>query len=149
MGAMPRSLVTIDLAAIRHNVRTLRGLLHGTELWAAELAGDGTIAGERLVAGGPEESILQPLWSPAGELWFASDRTGWWNLYAVAPDAFSSAAGDGSADGELGEAFWAGAGYCGYLRESWGPGRAERTGVWSNPEYLRMVGMDMKELQRR
>ncbi len=61
----------------------------------------------------------------------------------------SSAAGDGSADGELGEAFWAGAGYCGYLRESWGPGRAERTGVWSNPEYLRMVGMDMKELQRR
>jgi alanine racemase len=34
MGAMPRSLVTIDLAAIRHNVRTLRALLHGTELWA-------------------------------------------------------------------------------------------------------------------
>ena len=56
----------------------------GTELWTAELAGDGTVTGERLVAGGPEESILQPLWSPAGELWFASDRTGWWNLYAVA-----------------------------------------------------------------
>ncbi len=55
----------------------------GTELWTAELAGDGTVAGERLVAGGPQESILQPLWSPAGELWFASDRTGWWNLYAV------------------------------------------------------------------
>ena len=34
MGAMPRSLVTIDLAAIRHNVRTLRALLHGAELWA-------------------------------------------------------------------------------------------------------------------
>ena len=34
MGAMPRSLVTIDLAAIRHNVRTLRGLLDGAELWA-------------------------------------------------------------------------------------------------------------------
>ena len=57
----------------------------GTELWTAELAGDGTVSGERLVAGGPRESILQPLWSPAGELWFASDRTGWWNLYAVAP----------------------------------------------------------------
>ena len=56
----------------------------GTELWTAELAGDGTLSGERLVAGGPQESILQPLWSPAGELWFASDRTGWWNLYAVA-----------------------------------------------------------------
>ena len=57
----------------------------GTELWTGELAGDGTVNGERLVAGGPEESILQPLWSPAGELWFASDSTGWWNLYAVAP----------------------------------------------------------------
>ena len=69
----------------------------GTELWTAELAGDGTIAGERLVAGGPQESILQPLWSPSGDLWFASDRTGWWNLYAVAPDP-SGAATDGPAD---------------------------------------------------
>ena len=34
MGGMPRSLVTIDLGAIRHNVRTLRGLLNGAELWA-------------------------------------------------------------------------------------------------------------------
>ncbi len=58
----------------------------GTELWTAELAGDGSVSGERLVAGGPDESILQPLWSPTGELWFASDRTGWWNLYAVAVD---------------------------------------------------------------
>jgi dipeptidyl aminopeptidase/acylaminoacyl peptidase len=55
----------------------------GTELWTAELAGDGSISGERLVAGGASESILQPLWSPTGELWFASDRTGWYNLYAV------------------------------------------------------------------
>lgn len=31
---MPRSLVTIDLAAVRHNVRTLRGLVDGAELWA-------------------------------------------------------------------------------------------------------------------
>ncbi|HET6477230.1 MAG TPA: hypothetical protein VFH93_14300, partial [Thermoleophilia bacterium] len=61
----------------------------GTELWTAELAGDGSLAGERPVTGGPEESILQPLWSPAGDLWFASDRTGWWNLYAVTPDGGS------------------------------------------------------------
>jgi alanine racemase len=31
---MPRSLVTVDLSAIRHNVRTLCGLLDGAELWA-------------------------------------------------------------------------------------------------------------------
>jgi dipeptidyl aminopeptidase/acylaminoacyl peptidase len=58
----------------------------GTELWTAELAGDGGLTGERLLAGGPDESVLQPLWSPTGALWFASDRTGWWNLYAVDPN---------------------------------------------------------------
>ena len=68
----------------------------GTELWTAEVAGDGTIAGERLVAGGPQESILQPLWSPAGDLWFASDRTGWWNLYAVAIGASGATSGGGA-----------------------------------------------------
>jgi dipeptidyl aminopeptidase/acylaminoacyl peptidase len=34
-----------------------------------------------LVAGGPDESIVQPSWSPEGVLHFASDRSGWWNLY--------------------------------------------------------------------
>ncbi|MEA3503521.1 MAG: prolyl oligopeptidase family serine peptidase [Actinomycetota bacterium] len=34
-----------------------------------------------VVAGGPDESIVQPEWAPDGTLVFASDRTGWWNLY--------------------------------------------------------------------
>jgi len=34
MKPVPRSLITIDLGAIRHNVRTLVGLLDGAELWA-------------------------------------------------------------------------------------------------------------------
>jgi dipeptidyl aminopeptidase/acylaminoacyl peptidase len=50
----------------------------GTELWIAPLADSGE---ERLVAGGPEESIFQPEWGPDGRLHFASDRDGWWNLY--------------------------------------------------------------------
>lgn len=33
------------------------------------------------VAGGPDESVTQPKWSPAGALHWISDRTGWWNLY--------------------------------------------------------------------
>ena len=52
----------------------------GTELWVADLAADGTLSGERLVAGGPAESVSQPVWSPDGLLHFASDRDGWWNL---------------------------------------------------------------------
>jgi len=54
----------------------------GTELWIGDLGADG-VEGARRVAGGPEESIFQPEWSPSGVLHFASDRTGWWNLYAL------------------------------------------------------------------
>jgi dipeptidyl aminopeptidase/acylaminoacyl peptidase len=50
----------------------------GTELWLAPLQDSGE---ERLLAGGPEESIFQPEWGPDGSLHFVSDRDGWWNLY--------------------------------------------------------------------
>jgi dipeptidyl aminopeptidase/acylaminoacyl peptidase len=54
----------------------------GCELWVADLAPDGSLSGERKVAGSDgEESIWQPGWSATGELHFVSDRTGWWNLY--------------------------------------------------------------------
>ncbi|MGZ4131758.1 MAG: S9 family peptidase [Actinomycetota bacterium] len=53
----------------------------GCELFVAELAEDATLGAPRPVAGRDgEESIWQPAWSPAGELHWASDRTGWWNL---------------------------------------------------------------------
>ena len=53
----------------------------GTELWLADVAADGSLAAPRRVAGGADESIFQPAWSPRGELHFVSDRSGWWNLY--------------------------------------------------------------------
>ena len=53
----------------------------GCELWVAELDANGALGKRRKVAGGPEESIFQPTWGPDGALYFASDRTGWWNLY--------------------------------------------------------------------
>jgi dipeptidyl aminopeptidase/acylaminoacyl peptidase len=55
----------------------------GSELWVADLAPDGTLSNQHQVAGGPEESIFQPEWSPDGVLHFVSDRTGWWNLYRL------------------------------------------------------------------
>jgi len=55
----------------------------GCELWTAGLAPDGSVTGAERIAGGPEESIFQPEWSPDGVLHFVSDRTGWWNLYAA------------------------------------------------------------------
>ena len=55
-----------------------------TELWLADVAADGSLAGARRVAGGDGEALCQPRWSPRGELFVVSDRTGWWNLYRVA-----------------------------------------------------------------
>ena len=53
----------------------------GSDLWLAELDAAGLPKNPRHLAGGERESIFQPQWSPAGELHFASDRSGWWNLY--------------------------------------------------------------------
>jgi dipeptidyl aminopeptidase/acylaminoacyl peptidase len=53
----------------------------GTELWIGDLREDGSLTNARQVAGGEEESIFQPEWSPDGVLYFVSDRTGWWNPY--------------------------------------------------------------------
>lgn len=53
----------------------------GTEVWVGELDADGSISNRQKVAGGIDEFIFQPEWSPDGILYFVSDRTGWWNLY--------------------------------------------------------------------
>ncbi|WP_426174530.1 prolyl oligopeptidase family serine peptidase [Massilia sp. TWR1-2-2] len=53
----------------------------GTELWLADIDAGGVMVNARLVAGGADESICQPEWSPGGVLHFVSDRSGWWNLY--------------------------------------------------------------------
>ncbi len=53
----------------------------GTELWLADVQADGLLTHARCIAGGENESIFQPEWSPDGVIYFVSDRTGWWNLY--------------------------------------------------------------------
>ncbi|MFF1688541.1 MULTISPECIES: prolyl oligopeptidase family serine peptidase [unclassified Streptomyces] len=58
----------------------------GTELVVADVAGDGTFSGARTAFGGPDESVAQVEWAPDGALVYSSDRSGWWNLYRVAPD---------------------------------------------------------------
>ena len=53
----------------------------GTKLWTASLTGEGGLGPPVFVAGGLDESVVQPEWSPTGELFFFSDRTGWANIY--------------------------------------------------------------------
>lgn len=53
----------------------------GCELHVADLSADGALSDIEHVAGKDgAESIWQPEWSPGGDLVFASDRSGWWNL---------------------------------------------------------------------
>jgi dipeptidyl aminopeptidase/acylaminoacyl peptidase len=53
----------------------------GTELFVADVNPEMALGPARLVAGGVDESVSQPRWSPGGVLHFLSDRTGWWNIY--------------------------------------------------------------------
>ncbi len=55
----------------------------GSELWMGTFGEDGSLKESHWIAGGPDESIFQPEWSPDGELYFVSDRSGWWNLYRL------------------------------------------------------------------
>jgi dipeptidyl aminopeptidase/acylaminoacyl peptidase len=55
----------------------------GSELWVRDLTGDSE---PKRIAGSVTESIFQPEWSPDNQLYFVSDRSGWWNLYRLAGD---------------------------------------------------------------
>ena len=57
----------------------------GTQLWVAQINADGSLGEAECIAGGVNESVFQPEWSPDGVLYFVSDRTGWWNLYRWLP----------------------------------------------------------------
>ncbi|MFO1389152.1 prolyl oligopeptidase family serine peptidase [Cellvibrio sp.] len=54
----------------------------GGECCCATLNNRGEILETKLIAGGKDESIFQPQWSPSDELFFVSDRNNWWNIYS-------------------------------------------------------------------
>ena len=56
-----------------------------SRLRVAAFTDDGGLGQSDLAAGGIDESVAQPEWSPDGILHFVSDRTGWWNIYRLAP----------------------------------------------------------------
>lgn len=51
------------------------------ELWVAAYEPGGPISDPVKLAGGSDESAVEPRWGPDGVLYFVSDRSGWWNLY--------------------------------------------------------------------
>ncbi len=76
-----------------------------TELLVADLSADGRSIGEpTVVAGGPGESVIQPLWRADGVLHFISDRTDWWNVYRR--DAGGSVVAVTELEAEVGTPAW-------------------------------------------
>jgi dipeptidyl aminopeptidase/acylaminoacyl peptidase len=55
-----------------------------TQLWVAAVDAAGTLGAARCIAGAAgDEAIVEAHWTPGGTLLFSSDRSNWWNLYAV------------------------------------------------------------------
>jgi dipeptidyl aminopeptidase/acylaminoacyl peptidase len=74
----------------------------GSELWVGSLDG-GEVRDAALLAGGPEEALVQPAWSPDGVLHVSSDRSGWWNLCRVGGDGLEPLT---AVEAEIGGAMW-------------------------------------------
>jgi dipeptidyl aminopeptidase/acylaminoacyl peptidase len=52
------------------------------ELWVIDLNKHGLPTNSHLITGGANESVFQPTWGKNDELFFVTDKTGWWNLYS-------------------------------------------------------------------
>jgi len=79
-----------------------------TELFLSPLSaegfpGEGLPGGAKTFSGGVRQSITQPRWSQDGILHFSSDRTGWWNLYALRDGAIEPVA---PIEAEIGAPHW-------------------------------------------
>ena len=63
----------------------------GTTLWCAPLDEAGRLGEAQQIAGSRTEAVVQPEWSPDGQLYFVSDKTNWWNLYRWSPSGSTEA----------------------------------------------------------
>lgn len=126
-----------------------------TELWVAHMhaaGGTASIDRARRVAGGTDESVMQPRWSRHGTLHVISDRTDMWNVYRV--DGVDTLAPMLETDGEVGGPAWIfGLSAYGFTRPdgdlvaSWSDGRNAVVGVVSHDdEGQRTYALPLKSL---
>ncbi|MGI5130631.1 prolyl oligopeptidase family serine peptidase [Pseudonocardia sp. CA-107938] len=82
----------------------------GTQLCVAEITGDG-FGPHRVVAGGPDEAVVQVVWDGQGLL-ALTDPGGWWNLHRVPLDG-DAPRNLAPVERDLGDAMWkVGAQWC-------------------------------------
>ncbi|MDJ0731530.1 MAG: S9 family peptidase [Crocosphaera sp.] len=53
----------------------------GTKLWLGNVESDSSLKEIKWIAGDTNEAINEPKWSPDGQLYYVSDKSGWSNLY--------------------------------------------------------------------
>ena len=97
-GGMPRSLVTVDLASIRHNVRSLRGVLDRAELWVvvkADAYGHGAVPVAAAAVEAGATALLVATVAEAGELRCALPAARILVLGSVDPSEIEDARGAG------------------------------------------------------
>lgn len=66
------------------------------------------LSGETVVAGGPDESIVQPGFLAGGRLVFCSDRSDWWAPFVLGPDGVVAPILADGAEVEIGGPLWVG-----------------------------------------
>lgn len=54
---------------------------NGNECYIAQFDTYGALQTPQLIAGSITESVFQPEWSSAGDLFFVADKNNWWNIY--------------------------------------------------------------------
>jgi dipeptidyl aminopeptidase/acylaminoacyl peptidase len=75
-----------------------------TRLWVAAVDAAGALGTARCIAGAAgDEAIVEAHWTSGGTLLFSSDRTNWWNLYAVRGERVEPLA---PVEAEIGEPPW-------------------------------------------
>ena len=98
-----------------------------TELWVADLTGDGVENARVLPTDG--EAFVQPAWSPDGSLHVVTDRTGWWNIHRVEGDLLVNLC---DAQREFGDPAWLfGFRTYGFLDDGTLVALSAEKGVWS------------------
>ena len=76
-----------------------------TELWVADFEG-ARVSNAKAIAHEAKASATQPIWADDGTLFFADDRTGWWQLYRYSNDKVEHIALKGLEEAEFGHPDW-------------------------------------------
>jgi dipeptidyl aminopeptidase/acylaminoacyl peptidase len=106
-----------------------------TTLWSAGFNANGTLAGLTRHNSDGGEAVINPQWSPQGQLYAISDRDNWWKIYRVTKRQFSAV--DGAIDQtETGGPAWGiGQDYYHFLKD----GRIAAMVMQGGPRYAAIL----------